>query len=241
MKRYIIGATLLFVSFLLLGCIQVGDTSKDAQIDLYKTQVDYNVLKEKCDVSNSQLAVCLTAKSVCEGKKCPDCNVCADCSSGINVLTTQLNTCNSQKSNLNDQLDECDLTKAACDENLSTCESALPKVYYDHFVAGNLGVLGDYRTTTSVYDDHPNVKSIVVGLDYNGGTDSSFAPFVSTEYGLNLIRWYTLTKTATGFSIPGDDTVLAENYILKIKATEFTAATSKEHLAIRRIIVISAE
>ena len=236
---------------------------KIMEMDLYKLQVDYNVL-------NDRLSDCVEAKNNCENdldslSDCPSASAPTDCNSIANSLGSQISICSNEKATIQNQLNTCNTNKDACNDDKDECLSDLalanaalaevPGFSIYHYVSGNLFASGDYRYTQAFITD--NTQKVIVGLDYTGGNDDHFSAGVTTTYGLNLVKWYVLTRTASGSfeakivkdvyeSDAGDTVVLLESdginvAQLKVKSTEYNAATSKEGLALRRLIVIYLE
>ncbi len=197
---------------------------------------------------------------ICEND-CPVCPIATDCDAIASSLSEQINNCASEKAILQNNLDNCNNIKTNCETEKEDCLTELdtantelakmPDFSIYHYVKGNLFESGDYRQGQAFVWE--GTKKVIVGLDYTGGEDDHFASHVSQTYGLNLVKWYELEQTSPSvfeptilkdsYSLEAGDTVLIELgdddiYHLKIKSTEFDAATSKEGLAVRRIIVI---
>ena len=265
MKLLYVG--LLLVSLALLGCINFGGTEatcSECELELHKAQLDQNALQDRYDGKVADLKECQSDLAECKGAAppaCPVCEACPEvescdaveaalsaCNSDKSSLTNSLGTCNTQLSaclsgetSCSDSLAACNSEKAACEADLTAALESVPTTLVRHYVYGNLGVVGDYRTTTIDWLG-VNYSKVIIGLDYTGGTDTFFSASVTTDYGLNRIRWYTLTSAdgGTWFTADIDDgTVLIDQgNRLKINSAEYNAGTSKEGLALRRVIMI---
>ncbi|MFH0954788.1 MAG: hypothetical protein V1777_01680 [Candidatus Micrarchaeota archaeon] len=247
-----------------------GENTENAAATLDELRVQYNQV-------NENLSNCLEEKETCKTSlanpdcncpevdcDCPVCPVSADCNAVAASLSSQLTTCIEAKAGVQNQFNDCNAMKEtllgeknSCLSDLEAANAALAEplsLSIHHYVKGNLFESGGYRKIQAFVGS--NVKKVFFGLDYTGGTDSFFSPGVSTTYGLNLVRWYVLTRTDAGTYEPkilngiyesdAGDTVLIEETesgvsYLKIKSTEFDAGTSKEGVSLRRITVLYIE
>jgi len=253
---------LLISIFLLFGCVQPVDTNTSVGRDQENNDTNVVLLESQLVTCLRSKAVCeqdLVNKvdiNCPECDECPQCLIANDCNAVAEVLGTQISTCSAQKSVLSGELDECVDEKKNFSKELETktqlLEDELSKkmdLTVQHYVPGNLGGSGTYRIIQA--DIANGTKIVAVGLEYSGGSDNFFMEGLLS----GLVRWYELTKNdSNGFDpviiksvyeSEAGDTVLLEQaspgsdvYYLKIKSDEFNAGTSKEGLAIRRIMVV---
>ncbi len=167
------------------------------------------------------------------------------------LLTEQLSNCNNDKANLavdkaNLTTDKTSLTNSlgACNSGLSAALLAVPEMTVKHYVPGNFFSAGadGYRHVSFTYTlDFNKIERAMVGIDYTGGNDYFFAPGVQ----LGLIRWYKMTRAdESTFTADIDGTVklvkVGDDRRLIVKQAEFSQATSKEGLALKRVILVFA-
>jgi len=265
MKKLVFALMLLVFLVVLFGCTQTQDNNL-LQPNVGRSPQNTNNPNPELVLLEKELSNCLKEKEecenlpdlncpVCEKTNCPNCPVCkavTDCGSVATALGNQLTECSAQKNSLENSFDDCNKEKSTCNAELDLANKELEKVLkmeISHYVKGNFYVSEGYRVTQAFTSK--NNEKIIVGLEYDGGSDYFFNPGLVS----GLTKWYVLTRNESGGYDPkivksvyesdaGDTVLIGKAFgdpnvdYLKIKATEFDAATSKEGLNIKKIIVM---
>ncbi len=245
-------------ALVLFGCIQAPSSDSNAnsallEVQLYKVQIDYNALNEQYTDALQELADCTSSKAIGGTTNSSDLNVqlqtclqdkktCNDslstCTSGQSTSSATLSTCIGQRDSCNASLSTCQSDKAACDANNVALQQAIPNTKINHWVAGNFFTEGSNKyVNLSGYDG--TIKKVIVGMDYNGGTDPYFADSVSPTYSLNRLKWFTFSSSDGGqtYTSDSDGRVSLQGTKMTIPSTEFTN-TSIEGVKLRRAITL---
>ncbi|MEK6957595.1 MAG: hypothetical protein AABW99_01260 [archaeon] len=244
-----------------IGEIDAKADASIAQVELRQAQSDYNAASAALVSARESISQCEKGKAECENKTCPACEVtecpvqeCNEnalqakldkCSADKEKANDSLTTCNtsltqcvSGKSACNDSLNSCNADKAACQASLTAAQNAVPATLVWHYGPGNFYTSADNVYREIEYKIPAQIDKAMIGLVYSGGSDPFFGPGVIP----GMVRWYTLTSNdGKVFNSDIDGTVyldLNNPYPLRIKRAEFTAGTSKEGLAIQKVIAI---